>query len=213
MIMLQMSSQPAALPLFNGALKYQSEWEYRGVNLHTARALYLTDVCAFIQRPHCVCVVLRHTIHTQRLLVLLTVKRQRLQVEVAEDFSARGGSPVTLPKEARGGAAERAVRDGLLLLVRLSAQRTLVADLPALLLTLPAEAVGARQQHGVLKDALTHRAGEVLLEGEGVLWHFLVHVSHDSKRNSGVFFTLKTKQKHRISCLLHLTCLPKPKNS
>lgn len=149
-----------------------------GVNVHSARSLYLTDVCAFIQRPQSVCVVLGHTIRTQRLLVLLTVKRQRLQVEVADNdvvVSARGGSPVTLPKEAHGGVAERAVRDGLWLIRRVSAHRTRLVDLQAPLQTLPAEAVGARQQHGVLEDALTHGAGEVQPKRERVIWHFLVH--------------------------------------
>lgn len=143
--------------------------------------------------------VLSYTVHTQRALILLAVKLQRFQVDVTANVFVRGsnrnGSPVILSEEARGGVVECAVRDGLSLLKWLSAHRALLAELPASIKTLPAEAVSARQQHGVLEDALTHGAGEVLPEREGVLCHFLIlHAFNTAQAGLN-----RTKQKHEIS--------------
>lgn len=46
------------------------------------RTLYLADWCSLFQWPQLVCVVQGDTVHTHRLLVLLTVENQRLHVQV-----------------------------------------------------------------------------------------------------------------------------------
>lgn len=128
--------------------------------------LYLTHGRAVFQGPQRVRIVETDAIHAHRLLVLLAVELQRLQVQVA--CLLRGpvlvGPPVRVLQEGLAGAAERSVGDGLLFLDHFPTHRALLVELPTLLQTHPAEAVGAGQQHGVLEYALTHGASQVLLE-------------------------------------------------
>lgn len=113
------------------------------------------------------CAVQTDTLHTHGLLVLLTVQLQRLQVQVTGVLAGTflGRPPVRLFEEGLAGAAERTVGDGLPFLIQVPAHGTLLVDLKTSLQTLPTEAVGTGQQDGVSEDALTHRAGQVLLEG------------------------------------------------
>lgn len=122
--------------------------------------------------------VLGDTIHADRLLVLLTVQPQRLQVQVADLLLELDldGPQIVLLEEALAGVVEGSVTDSAALLVGNSADGTRpVVELPAFLLTFPTEAVGTRQQDGVPEDTLTHRTRQVQPERQSVLEHFLFH--------------------------------------
>lgn len=69
--------------------------------------------------------------HTHRLLVLLTVQLQRLQVQVAHCLAGLNGfrSLVWLSKEGLAGAAERTIGDGLAFLKLLPAHGTPLTEL------------------------------------------------------------------------------------
>lgn len=76
-------------------------------------------------------VVESDTVRAQRLLILLTVQLQRLQVQVTGvltgTFLTR--PPVVLSEEGLTCAAERTVRDGLSFLEQLPAHGTLLVEL------------------------------------------------------------------------------------
>lgn len=84
-------------------------------------------------------VVQSHTVRTQRLLVLLAVQLQRLQVQVTGVLAGtRLSRPqVVLSEEGLARAAERAVGDGVALLERLPAHGTPLVELRASLETFP----------------------------------------------------------------------------
>lgn len=163
------------------------------------KSSYLTHGCSISQGQQPVCAVQTDTVHTHGLLVLLTVQLQRLQVQVAAVLAA------TLQFRPRvfglqvglTGVAERAVGDNLPFLKVLPAQGTPLVVLHTAHLTLPTEAVGAGQQHGVPEDALTHGAGEVLLEGLALLRHVLIRtVGHGS--TGPLHFTFVSGKTHEL---------------
>lgn len=113
--------------------------------LKLGRALYLTYRYSIPQGMQPVRTVESDTFHAQRLLILLTVQLQRLQVQVTAFLvSANRVRPqVCLFKKCLTGAAEGTVGNGLLFLKRRPADGTSFAVLETSLQTLPTETVGA----------------------------------------------------------------------
>lgn len=150
-------------------------------------APHLGDVCALLERPQLVRVLVRgvqgHAVRAHGLLVFLAVEEQLLHVQLAHVVAGARLRRHRTRVFAEGLAcgAERAVGDFLSFPHLLPAQGALPGEALVGLQTLPAEAVGAGQQHRVAVDSVTQGAGEVLLQGRSILRHVLVHgFSHSS---------------------------------
>lgn len=138
---------------------------------------YLTKGSSILDTEQAVGAVQSGTVHAHWPLIQLTEQIQRLEMDWASKVTRFGGaSPVGLPHKSLTGVFQVAIGHCLLISERLSADGTLLVDLPAPLQTAPAEGVGARQEHGVIEDALTHGTGQVLSQGlRSLVFHFHVH--------------------------------------
>lgn len=109
--------------------------------------------------------VQRDTVHADGLLVFLAVQLQRFQVNPA-DIIARtfvASQPVATAAKGLASVAESTIGDSLSLGKVRPTHGTSAVRSAALVQTLPAEAVGARQQAGVLVETGTHGATKLLL--------------------------------------------------
>lgn len=152
--------------------------------------VYLTDGDRLCQGPQLVCGVQSDAVHTNRLLVLLAVQLQRLQVQVTAGLALPFADPPQLwvCDEGLADVAESAVGDRLAFRESLPAQRTNLPDeLHTSFQTFLTEAVATGQHHGVLEDVPTHRTRQLLLEGQRLIRHLFVHaLGHGFVR--GFFF-------------------------